>query len=136
MGHDVTHAPFVQICPAVHCVAAPQVVVLQNVGSDARVRQTPSPQSTCPEGQDVAQAPATQTRPPEQTVPAELPPSSVPHPAVAPQKEELVCGSMHAPLHAIVPAVHESVHTPALQTSPRPQGLPHVPQLLRSACKS
>jgi hypothetical protein len=47
----------------------------------------------------------------------------------APQWLELVCRSMQAPSHLVVPTPQDTTHAPPEQTSPAPHALPHAPQL-------
>ncbi len=112
------HTPLEQTCPAAHTdptllpwqlPLAPQkfgfVFGSMHVGVPCRL------QSTRPCWQLVWHVPAEHTSPCGHFWPAD-PEPFVPHPAVAPQLEMLVLGSMHRPPHAISPVGQLMVHRP------------------------
>lgn len=92
---DVHTVPAPQAMPALPPIAPPQPAVApQLLGLVRRSMQVP-PQSICDPGQETWHVPLAQTLPLPHAVPA-VPPVT-PHPAVAPQYDRLVSGSMHVP---------------------------------------
>jgi hypothetical protein len=102
-GQVTAQLPLLHTCPATQTL--PSFAPWQSPKAPQYPRsvcgliQVP-PQLICEPGQDTPHVPPLQTLPAGQTAPP-LPTSPVPQPAVAPQFNRLVLGSMHVPLQLI-----------------------------------